>query len=135
MSLPNEVTQLEILRYHSNMAARTSTAAEVISLEDLRTLQAQSSRIPVSDTLQRYLLALCQAVRTILGQDHAVSTRATLALQRASQASALLDGQSAVHPDHVQKIFPHVLRHRLLSEATPDADHLLSSALEQTPVP
>jgi MoxR-like ATPase len=135
MSLPDDRTQLEILRYHSGQEARTNPTSEVISLDDLRALQAQSSRIPVSDTLQRYLLALCQAVRTILGQDHAVSTRATLALQRASQASALLDGQSAVHPDHVQKIFPHVLRHRLVSEATPDADHLLTSALEQTTVP
>ena len=68
-------------------------------------------------------------------QDHSVSTRATLALQRASQAAALLDGQSEVHPDHVQNIFPFVLRHRLLAEETPDADSLLANALEQTPVP
>ena len=135
MRLPDDRTQLEILRYHSTREPETVPTTEVISLDDLRSLQAQSHRIPVSDTLQRYLLSLCQAVRSIVGQDHAVSTRATLALQRASQAAALLDGQSAVHPDHVQEIFPHVLRHRLISEATPDADHLLASALEQTPVP
>ena len=51
------------------------------------------------------------------------------------KAAALLDQQNSVHPDHVQRVFPHVLRHRLLSEAAPDADHLLTSALEQTPVP
>lgn len=134
MSLPDDQTQLEILRFHSENVSTPAPSA-VMSLEQLRDLQNQSSRIPVSDTLQRYLLALCQAVRTILGQDHAVSTRATLALQRASQAAALLENQTAVLPDHVQKIFPHVLRHRLLSEDTPDADHLLASALEQTPVP
>ncbi|MFT6180424.1 MAG: MoxR-like ATPase [Akkermansiaceae bacterium] len=134
MSLPDDQTQLEILRFHSENVSPPTPSA-VMSLEELRDLQDQSSRIPVSDTLQRYLLALCQAVRSILGQDHAVSTRATLALQRAAQAAALLDNQTAVLPDHVQKIFPHVLRHRLLSEDTPDADHLLSSALEQTPVP
>lgn len=135
MSLPDDQTQLEILRHHSGRNTESSPSGEILSLEDLRNLQSQAGSLPVSDTLQRYLLALCQAVRTILGQDHAVSTRGTLALQRASQAAALLDGQSSVHPDHVQKIFPHVLRHRLLSEATHDADHLLSSALNQTPVP
>ena len=133
MSLPDDQTQLEILRYHSEQPK--VEVEPVIDLDPLKSLQAQSATLPVSDTLQRYLLALCQAVRATLGQDHSVSTRATLALQRASQAAALLDGQNEVHPDHVQNIFPFVLRHRLLAEETPDADSLLANALEQTPVP
>lgn len=133
MSLPDDQTQLEIIRYHSKQP--DIEVEPVIDLDPLKSLQARSATLPVSDTLQRYLLALCQAVRTTLGQDHSVSTRATLALQRASQAAALLDGRSEVHPDHVQNIFPFVLRHRLLAEETPDADSLLANALEQTPVP
>ena len=133
MSLPDDQTQLEILRYHSEQPK--VEVEPVIDLDPLKSLQDQSATLPVSDTLQRYLLALCQAVRATLGQDHSVSTRATLALQRASQAAALLDGRSEVHPDHVQNIFPFVLRHRLLAEETPDADSLLANALEQTPVP
>lgn len=133
MSLPDDQTQLEILRYHSEQPK--VKVEPVIDLDPLKSLQDKSATLPVSDTLQRYLLALCQAVRATLGQDHSVSTRATLALQRASQAAALLDGRSEVHPDHVQNIFPFVLRHRLLAEETPDADSLLANALEQTPVP
>lgn len=133
MSLPGNQTQLDILRYHSEQPNGPVDA--VMDLEDLKSLQNQSATLPVSETLQRYLLSLCQSVRATLGQDHAVSIRATLALQRASQASALLDGKNEVHPDHVQKIFPFVLRHRLLSEETPNADSLLANALEQTPVP
>lgn len=134
MGLPDDRTQLEILRYHAG-GTSGKTSSPVLTLEDLKSQQAEASSVAVSDTLQRYLLSLCQTVRSLIGQDHAVSTRATLALQRASQASAYLDGQTAVHPDHVQHIFPHVLRHRLLTEDTPDPDHLLRSALEQTPVP
>lgn len=134
MTLPDDQTQLEVLRFHSqNQQLKKLTP--VISLDQLRDLQEQASQISVSDTLQRYLLSLCQAVRTIIGQDHSVSTRGTLALQRAAQAASLLDGQTSVHPDHVQAIFKNVLRHRLLTEETPDADHVLHSALEQTPVP
>jgi len=102
---------------------------------DLVTLQEQVAGLPISDNLQRYLLALCQSARSLAGQDHAVSVRGTLALQAAARSYALLDGQSAVHPDHVQAVFPHVLRHRLLTDDTLDPDPILNSALEQTPVP
>jgi len=134
MGLPDDQTQLEILRFHAG-GKSTQASEPVISLEQLIQLQARTSKISVSDTLQRYLLALCQTTRSIIGQDHAVSTRATLALQKAAQAAALLDNQESIHPDHVQKIFPHVLRHRLLTEDAPDRDHLLQEVLEQTPVP
>lgn len=134
MRLPDDTTQLEILRYHAAGAEGRPTAS-LLPLEQLQTLQGQAAAIPVSDTLQRYLLSLCQSVRSLIGDDHAVSTRATLALQKASQAAAILNSEKAVHPDHVQKIFPHVLRHRLLTEDAPDPEHLLSAALEQTPVP
>lgn len=134
MSLPGDDTQLSILKFHAEQG-ELDQVSEVLSLGELRQLQQKSASLPVSDTLQRYLLSLCQTVRTILGNDHSVSTRATLALQRAAQASAVLDGQEAVLPDHVQKIFPHVLRHRLLAEDTPEPEQLLLSALEQTPVP
>jgi MoxR-like ATPase len=134
MRLPNDDTQLAILRFHSEQLEKAETK-EILSLEELRKLQDESASLPVSDNLQRYLLSLCQAVRTVLGNDHSISTRATLALQRAAQASAMLDGQKAVLPDHVQAVFPHVLRHRLLSEETPDPENLLLSAIELTPVP
>ncbi|MGB0643680.1 MAG: AAA family ATPase, partial [Akkermansiaceae bacterium] len=134
MGLPDDQTQLEILRFHAG-GKSTQASEPVISLEQLIQLQARTSKISVSDTLQRYLLALCQTTRSLIGQDHAVSTRATLALQKAAQAAALLDNQESIHPDHVQKIFPHVLRHRLLTEDAPDRDHLLQAVLEQTPVP
>lgn len=134
MSLPDATTQLEILKFHAQKSEK-NRVEQIFSLEALRALQEACAHLPVSDTLQRYLLALCQTVRTVLGNDHAVSTRATLALQRAAQGAALLDGAEAVLPDHVQRVFIHVLRHRLLTEDTPEPDQLLQSALEQTPVP
>ncbi|NIP96110.1 MAG: AAA family ATPase, partial [Akkermansiaceae bacterium] len=57
------------------------------------------------------------------------------ALQSTARACALLDGKSAVHPDHVQTVFPHVLRHRLLMDDSPDPEPILNAALSQTPVP
>ena len=56
-------------------------------------------------------------------------------LRAAARAFALLEEQDAVHPDHVQAVYPHVLRHRLLTDDTLDPDPILDAALDQTPVP
>ena len=135
MTLPNEETQLDILKLHTNGTLGDTDLSCILSLDKLTTLQAEVAQLPISDTLQRYLLALCQSTRALVGQDHAVSVRGTLALQAAARSYALLDGQAAVHPDHVQAVFPHVLRHRLLTDDSPDPEPLLNAALAQTPVP
>ncbi|MFM1560302.1 MAG: AAA family ATPase [Roseibacillus sp.] len=135
MTLPNEETQLDILKLHANGALGDTDLSCILSLDKLTTLQAEVAQLPISDTLQRYLLALCQSTRSLVGQDHAVSVRGTLALQAAARSYALLDGKAAVHPDHVQAVFPHVLRHRLLTDDSPDPEPLLNAALAQTPVP
>gem|GEM_PF-234110 len=135
MGLPSEETQLDILQLKTRPQPESRENAILISLADLSQCQQEVEVLPLSDTLQRYLLALCQTTRALIGQDHIISVRALLALQRAAQAHAYLDGQSAVHPDHVQFVFPHVLHHRLQSDDTPDPTPLLNNALEQTPVP
>lgn len=135
MALPPEDCQLDILKLHSHGSPGQEDLPCILRLVDLVTLQKQVTELPISDNLQRYLLALCQSARSLAGQNHAVSVRGALALQAAARSYALLDGQSAVHPDHVQAVFPHVLRHRLLTEDTLDPDPILNTALDQTPVP
>ena len=137
MTLPSEECQLAILKLHGGGSPpHPGHAPEaVLSIENLTILQREVAEVPISDNLQRYLLALCQTARSLTGQDHAISVRSTLALQSAARAFALLEGQNAVHPDHVQAVYPHVLRHRLLTDDTMDPDPLLNAALDQTPVP
>ena len=132
MALPSEETQLKILQLDRGGEVEPPILLE---LAELARCQEEAAALPVSDALQRYLLSLCQGVRSSLGQDHTVSVRALLALQQAAQAHAYLDGQPAVHPDHVQFVFPHVLHHRLQNDDTPDPEPLLKYALEHTPVP
>ena len=54
---------------------------------------------------------------------------------RAAQANAFLDEQKAVHHDHVQAVFPHVMRHRLLPDDGSSPEPILQAALKETPVP
>ncbi|MGE9269155.1 MAG: AAA family ATPase [Verrucomicrobiales bacterium] len=134
MSLPDEEVQLEILRLHA-AGGEPGEAGSLLEMADLQRLQAAVTQVTVGANLQGYLLALCQEVRRLSGHEHSVSVRACLAVQRAAQAAAVLEGAEDVLPDHVQFVFPHVLRHRLLSEEIPDPEALLQAALAGVPVP
>ena len=135
MALPPEDRQLDILKLHGDGTGSEQELPCIVSLDELVALQKQVTTVSITENLQRYLLALCQSTRSLVGQEHTVSVRGTRSLQSAARAYALLDGRSAVHPDHVQAVFPHVLRHRLLTEEALDPEPILEGALSQTPVP
>jgi MoxR-like ATPase len=68
----------------------------------------------VSDDVEAYVVALCRATRGHPDLRLGASPRATVALYRASQAWAALDGRAFVLPDDVTAVAPAVLAHRLL---------------------
>ncbi len=97
-------------------------------------------QIAVSAAVEDYLLALVRATREDERVALGASPRAALALHRAAQALALLDGRGFVLPDDVKTLYLPVLAHRLV--LTPSArlrgagvEGVLASLLEATPVP
>ena len=81
-----------------------------------RVLEAQSAvtRIFVHDALVRYIQQLAAETRR---HDHAAygaSPRGALALMRLAQAVALIHGARFVTPDHVKRLAPSVLAHRVV---------------------
>ena len=135
MSLPDVEVQKSILNAHVTGEISAGKQEALLSTEEVMDLQNQSAAVPINPTLNDYIVELCEAVRRSAGGGHTVSVRASLAVMRAAQASAFLDGQAAVHPDHVQVIFPHVMRHRLLLDDGSPPEPLLKATLEETPVP
>jgi len=135
MSLPDAKTQRDILNAHASGELDHSVRDPLLEPEDILALQQQAADLPIAPALNEYIISLCEAVRRAAGGNHTVSVRASLALMRAAQAAAFLDGQTAVHPDHVQAVFPHVLRHRLLPDDGSAPDPILQAALKETPVP
>ena len=87
----------------------------VLDPERLLVLQAQVGQVLTSPALVDYLLALIEYSRNHPALKQGLSPRAGLALRRAAQAWALLDGRSSVIPEDVQAVFPAVAGHRLLA--------------------
>ena len=72
-----------------------------------------------------------------VGLAGSLSARASIALMRASQAVAYLEGHAAVHPDDVKRISIPVLQHRLGSRDSGSAKNTrvaLEDVLLNTPV-
>ena len=71
------------------------------------------------------------------GEDIAlgVSPRGTVALYRAVQALAFLEGRDYVIPDDVKALAPNVLAHRLIPSGGHQASALLARLLDTVAIP
>ncbi len=86
----------------------------VARIEEIRALQEECRTVYVHPDLRDYMVNLVQATRQ--GEQAAgVSPRGTLALLRASQGWAMIEGRNFVVPEDVKQVAVPVLAHRLLS--------------------
>jgi len=134
MSLPPADVQVEILRAHASGRLAQLAGEPLLSPAEVVDLQNQVTRVTVSEEITRYIVALSETLRRLAGGVHTLSVRGSLALLRASQARALLAGDSAILPDHTQELFPHVMRHRVVCDDGGDPETAIELALKQTPV-
>ena len=85
----------------------------VCTAEEIIKLQSMCREVYVHEDLRGYLVALVQATRK---NRAGVSPRGTLALLRASQGYALVQGRTYVVPEDIKEIAHYVLCHRLIGE-------------------
>ena len=86
----------------------------VADATELRDMQAQVGGVLVDDTLRMYIVDIVQASRKNQALNLGASPRAALALYKASQARAALDGRDFVTPDDVKALAASVLSHRMI---------------------
>lgn len=135
MRVPDVATQSLILQLHASGRA-DAPIQPVATTEFLRGLQARVRNLPVSEVMCDYMVQICRNASALPGVRHPLSARAGIALMRASQASALLQGNAAVFPDDVKRVTPNVLNHRLAAATRgQQVNGLMRQVLESTKVP
>jgi MoxR-like ATPase len=112
----------------------------VASAEELLEAIDDSRRVFVEESLNRYVVTLLRQTRSDSRLYLGASPRAGIALMRVAKARAIVSGRDYVEPDDVKTVAPTVLAHRLIlaPEARSsglDAEDLVRSVLERTPVP
>ena len=144
--LPGMAEEIEIVR---RMSVAPPRAAQVLSLEDLVTLQSAVDGVFVHHAVAQYAVSLVMATRDPaawrlpeLAPLVAVgaSPRGSLGLVQAGRALALLRGRDYVLPADVQDLAVDVLAHRLVLsyEALADgvsAEDLVRKVLAAVPTP
>ena len=129
------------------IARRYQVAAEPLEgiepvLDGARLLAArdQVRMVRVAAEVEAYLVDIIRATRGHPDLDLGASPRATVALYRVSQATAVLEGRDFVTPDDVKRVAPAVLVHRLMVNLDRSlhgvtAEAALAGILESVPVP
>jgi MoxR-like ATPase len=112
----------------------------VASAEELMEAIDDARRVFVEESLNRYVVTLLRQTRSDSRLYLGASPRAGIALMRVAKARAIVSGRDYVEPDDVKTVAPTVLAHRLIlaPEARSsglDAEDLVRSVLERTPVP
>ena len=113
MGYPGRRAELELLR-SNGVEPQLDQLVPVVDAGEVRRLQAMVAEVHVADRLLDYLLEVVERTRNHETLTLGVSTRGSLAWQRAARALALVRGRSFVTPDDLQDTAEAVLAHRVM---------------------
>lgn len=94
-----------------------SEVQKILTREDLIAVQDSVKNIRVESSIADYILEIVNETRTHSKLVSGVSPRGSVALLRASQAWAMIEGRDFVVPDDVKGLAVPVLAHRVIERA------------------
>ncbi len=106
-----------------------------ISLEEVQELRRLCAVVQVEGSLKQYIVDLVRSTREDEEITLGVSPRGAVALHRASQALAFMEGRDYATPDDVKYLAPHVLSHRLIPAGGRKAKTIVDKLLKSVPIP
>jgi MoxR-like ATPase len=113
LGYPEPVDELQIMRDQRH-GHPIEALEPSVSLDELTGLRRAVEEVYVDPALQRWIVDLVTATRSLDIVDVGASVRGSLALERAARAWALSDGRTHVEPDDIEQLFLPVLGHRIM---------------------
>ncbi|MEM7245778.1 MAG: MoxR family ATPase [Acidobacteriota bacterium] len=139
LGYPDEDAELEILT--GQVSTHPIDALQpVLTKDQICEAQARARQVTVAAPVAAYIQRLVAATREHDEVQVGASPRGALALMHGSQALAVVKGEGFVTPDHVKRLAPDVLSHRLMLQpraraAGLTARQVVRQVLDRTPVP
>lgn len=123
--------------------ARRSTLAlveeltQVVTIEETEMLRNTYSEVAVSDEVAGFIMDIVESTRDARELVNGVSTRGAIALYKASQVTAAMEGRDFVIPEDVVREAVPVLAHRVCasSGSREDVENYLRCKLKEAVVP
>ena len=113
LGYPAPEEELALLR-RGGVEGELEAVQPVLEGAELVQLQARVREVRVTSALLSYMLELVHRTRNHPELALGVSTRGALALHRASQALAMVEGRDYVIPDDIQRLAVPVMAHRVV---------------------
>lgn len=110
---PDHESERRIARRYQAAAEPLDAVPAVLEADRIGALREGARMVHVADELTGYLVDIVTGTRARPEIELGASPRASVALFRASQAAAFIDGRDFVRPDDVVAVAASVLAHRL----------------------
>lgn len=138
-TLQQEVKILE-QQHNKTQAELLADVHKLLNAQDLQRYRTVAQNIKVEAKLLEYIAAIIVETRNNSAIFLGASTRASLALLKASKAAAAIRGRDFIIPEDIQSMAPHVLRHRIMLSPEKEmegitADQLVEIILKSVEVP
>ena len=113
LGYPDKADELKLASIFLNNMT-TAELNPVCTGEDISRLQSLVKEVTIHEDIISYIINIADNTRTNQKISIGASPRAVLAVIRASQAYAFMQGRSFVKPDDVKRVVTPVLSHRLV---------------------
>ncbi len=140
MGYPGSEHELAMLQAFT-LQSPLATLSSVLTQEEILAAQQQVREVTVSEAVQKYIVAICEATRRDDRIRLGVSPRGSIAFLHAAQAHAAMQGRNHVLPDDVKAVAADVLSHRIICkghgalQSSDQAKEILAQILNQTRAP
>ena len=113
---------------------------QVTSAEEVIGLQQATREVYIDPLIKQYIVTMVNATREHESVYLGASPRGSLALMRAAQAYAMLDGRDFVQPDDIKRLAYPTLGHRVIVSPAArvrniESAQIVDECIERTPVP
>lgn len=113
MGYPERVEEEKILDLFDKQSPLEELEA-VCSSADIILMQQQFGAVTVHKDIAAFILDIIEATRKHESIELGASPRASIALYKAAQAYAYINGRSYVRPDDIKYLAPTILSHRII---------------------
>lgn len=113
LGYPSKEEDLAILQTYQHTDP-SQQLAPLLSLEEICRMQTDVKKVALADPVFHYIVNITHASRDHEEVELGVSPRGMLALMRATQARAFINGRSYVTPEDVKQLAPYVFEHRII---------------------
>ncbi|MDJ0677955.1 MAG: MoxR family ATPase [Calothrix sp. MO_167.B42] len=133
LGYPSQTEELKMLQ-RLQSGVEVEKLSPCITLAELEELRQLCTQVRVDTSLQEYILELVQATRHDEEITLGVSPRGTVALQKATQALAFLEGRDYALHDDIKFLAPYVFSHRIIPASGRRGMAVMDRLLRSVPV-